>query len=462
LTIICYLPQLINHISKIGGKEMSIVNIVHLASELVSIASSDVAGTLANILKFEQIEPCDQTDINQFENEFLRRNENLAESYWEIQEQTDEMSPQDLLQSYQTNFEQAQFNIEIAQDAARILDATFGNGKHLDVPDYAQGHNECGPNALRMVYAYYGMHGSFNIHDNYFLGTSVRDLEEYAHDHGMKAGIVNNSNVDAIKQYIDQDMPVILLGKNLAGGEDHYLVVTGYSEQADGSLRFNINDGDRTTNESLSQQELETFWEENYIPGSHNLMLVIAPEHSKQADYVPETNLGDDTTTINIMESLDDVLYSTADTFWPFDTNGDFVGWGDWASNAWEGHANAIGGATNLPAQGLALGLDQAGGWIGGIVGDLMQDVANDISEFAYVSQNQVGDILQNPLSAFTSFNANPLSAFTSFNANPLSAFTSSNANPLSIATGFVPDPISTTTSFLSDPVGTFCDFIGF
>jgi hypothetical protein len=33
----------------------------------------------------------------------------------------------------------------------------------------------------------------------------------------MKAGIVNNSNVDAIKQYIDQDMPVILLGKNLAG-----------------------------------------------------------------------------------------------------------------------------------------------------------------------------------------------------------------------------------------------------
>lgn len=275
--------------------------------------------------------------------------------------------------------------------------ATGDNGNLLNVPDYKQDKNECGPNSLRMVFEYYGMGGSFNIHDNYFSGTSVRDLENYAEDHGMKAGIVNNSNIQAIQHYLDQGMPVIVLGEN-PNGTDHYIVVRGYYVGHDGSINFNVNDGDRYMNEVWSQQTLENFWEDNYIPGSERMMLVMAPKHSDRANFVPETNMGDETTLINLMETIDDMNYSYADALYPFDTSGDFVGWSDWADNVWDGHANILGASSALPAQGLSYATHTIGGWIGGSLGENLQEWSNDASEFAYEAHNTIQEFHRDPV----------------------------------------------------------------
>ena len=231
---------------------MSTVNSQRLANELIGIDSCDYPiEAYARTLQFKQIyEQCDQTDIDQFENEFLSGNDELAQTYSEFQAQTNGMSLQDLIQSYQANLEKAQGYIKGVQDELRAYKQAHPSGYEHMIPQDQGDSNACGTTSLSMVLKYLGKDVSRDNLDDEIRttnnnGTAAYDIIQAARNHGVNAEIYNESSFEEIKNHIDEGHGLIAYVDSGARGSDiktHYIVINGYRIDPDGSKIVKITD----------------------------------------------------------------------------------------------------------------------------------------------------------------------------------------------------------------------------
>lgn len=115
----------------------------------------------------------------------------------------------------------------------------------LDVPKFKQeGVNICEPAALRMVFAYYGVHktekqvikGISEINPNRYsfypihgYGTRTKDTVKYARTQDFSGHIYKNTSLDKLIELIDKGHPQIARIQHiLAFNYAHVCVVKGY------------------------------------------------------------------------------------------------------------------------------------------------------------------------------------------------------------------------------------------
>ena len=118
--------------------------------------------------------------------------------------------------------------------------------KSLAIEIETQIGNTCGPTALSMTLLALGFNGASpqaltaasDYHD--WLGTSPQSLAASARAFGAKAVVLNNSSLDEIRKLLDANVYCIALVQS--GEALHYVVIHGYTVEADKSLRFKIAD----------------------------------------------------------------------------------------------------------------------------------------------------------------------------------------------------------------------------
>ena len=109
--------------------------------------------------------------------------------------------------------------------------------KILDVPHYLQSDDStCGPESLRMVFAYYGkMMSEKDIAEicdhTYELGCKSEDMVCAAESLGFKVYMKNNSTIEEVVRLIDANVPVIVDWFCGDPPEGHSSVVIGYNNE---------------------------------------------------------------------------------------------------------------------------------------------------------------------------------------------------------------------------------------
>ncbi|CAB1065503.1 hypothetical protein D1BOALGB6SA_10300 [Olavius sp. associated proteobacterium Delta 1] len=104
------------------------------------------------------------------------------------------------------------------------------------VPHVQQGRNQCGPACLTMVLNYYGVKVGLNTVDKEARegrrGTPLKDMVGYPFGHGLFAKQWYSKDIDHIKGFLDQDMPVIarVLSRTRPNKACHYIVLVGYTK----------------------------------------------------------------------------------------------------------------------------------------------------------------------------------------------------------------------------------------
>ncbi len=166
--------------------------------------------------------------------------------------------------------------------------------KLLDFPELRQTYDyDCGASALQGVLAYYGK----EFREEQLLkqldtvrttmrehGTRLSRMKSVAERHGLRAEVRGMLTVDAVKKYIDQGVPPILLlqawmDKPNKGGwpkdyrDGHYAVAIGYDEK-----RIYFEDPSSFKRVWLSYAELEKRWhdlaDDNKTPVEHVAVIV--------------------------------------------------------------------------------------------------------------------------------------------------------------------------------------------
>jgi len=116
--------------------------------------------------------------------------------------------------------------------------------KLLDLPNVRQGEKwSCGAIALQTVLVYYGIdEREGDLIDELKTdedGTNPDDIVKYCHKIGLKTDVSNNMNIEDLKSYIDDEIPVII---EIQAWKDnkkkyenewesgHFTVVVGYTK----------------------------------------------------------------------------------------------------------------------------------------------------------------------------------------------------------------------------------------
>jgi predicted double-glycine peptidase len=117
----------------------------------------------------------------------------------------------------------------------------------IDMPSGRQTFNfDCGAKVLQLVFAYYGI----DIREDRLIeelacddnGTLVKNMKEAAERRGFRVLTTNNTTLEAVKRYIDDKRPVIVLVQAWVDREmtmkewrqtneyGHYVIVIGYED----------------------------------------------------------------------------------------------------------------------------------------------------------------------------------------------------------------------------------------
>lgn len=106
--------------------------------------------------------------------------------------------------------------------------------KFLDVKPFRQSPGFCGPASLKMVLEYYGVERTEKEIGQLSKctrekGTSAKNLIKAAEKLGFKAHIEDNSNINRIKYFLDNKIPVIV--DWFSHDEGHYSVSIGLDDK---------------------------------------------------------------------------------------------------------------------------------------------------------------------------------------------------------------------------------------
>ena len=135
-----------------------------------------------------------------------------------------------------------------------------------NVPQYYQGKVECGPVAMRMVLAYYGINlskseikGSVGTTS---VGTRPTDMLIYVQSTGLKFD-ERSGTIDDIAMHIAMGHPVLVhqwktMEAKQFGQVSHFRVVIGYDYD---TQTIYMRDPSRSGLSSISFQEFNTLWE---------------------------------------------------------------------------------------------------------------------------------------------------------------------------------------------------------
>ena len=144
-----------------------------------------------------------------------------------------------------------------------LLIAGSAVGKIIEVPFVKQHSQFCGPAALSSVFRYYGLEISQEeigkkVYTPKLKGALISDLENFARSKGFKT-ISGQGNINKIKSFIDQGIPVIVLvdlGFWIIS-KPHYLVVVGYNKKG-----FTAHTG-YEKNKLIPYEEFEKIWKKS-------------------------------------------------------------------------------------------------------------------------------------------------------------------------------------------------------
>lgn len=176
----------------------------------------------------------------------------------------------------------------------------------LDFPELRQFYNyDCGVTALQQVLIYYGLEKRedeliqlLGTKPTYKIehGTKMTKIVDVAKYYGLEANILKNTNINKIKELLDNDTPPILLIQawrdysvdNLDWKKDykdgHYVVAVGYNDNC-----IFFEDPASVTRTYLTYDELELRWHD--LDDSNNKKLehyaiVIEGEKRFKSDYI--------------------------------------------------------------------------------------------------------------------------------------------------------------------------------
>jgi predicted double-glycine peptidase len=148
--------------------------------------------------------------------------------------------------------------------------------KLLEFPELRQVYNfDCGASALQSVLVYYGYNEredkllkklkarNTNIFDN---GVYIKDIKKIAESYGLTVSIEKGLEPEELIEYIDKDIPVILLlqawrdsksHKNWINDykDGHYVVLIGYD-----GFKLIFEDPSSYTRTYLTFRELDSRW----------------------------------------------------------------------------------------------------------------------------------------------------------------------------------------------------------
>jgi predicted double-glycine peptidase len=200
--------------------------------------------------------------------------------------------------------------------------------------DAKASNNDCGPASIAMILNYYGLNVTT---DQVFAKTgadggliSIAKMQNAIINLGYESEFKKNISVDDLKNYINQDIPVIALvhygslnstqDKNFKGG--HFFDVVGYRDDGyfvndpnfKGSLR---QDGDH---HFFTKSEFEKAWKDCSLDNNPiNSVLIIKRKQSQSAPVSNQNQGQTDLLTkykVNNLKELDDKIQENLGSTW--------------------------------------------------------------------------------------------------------------------------------------------------
>jgi len=152
--------------------------------------------------------------------------------------------------------------------------------RSLQVPYFKQDTvYTCGPSALQMVLAYYGMRQSETklaeqLKTNSLQGTSIKDMLEVARQYDFYVYMNNDATLGEIAYLITAfRAPSIIRYLEKQNNEDHYAVVVGVSDH-----EVILNDPWQGPNTRLTRKEFEKRWTCNELGVCSKWLMAVTPE----------------------------------------------------------------------------------------------------------------------------------------------------------------------------------------
>ena len=188
----------------------------------------------------------------------------------------------------------AQPQLTIDPQIKQFTAATISLKKKVDlkVPHLKQGHNECGPTSLDMIFEYYGIKNinHHNMFSSETFGLDPTSLREKAKQQGFTVRQENNGTLKDLARLADNGIPSMVLGSidgDLAKG--HWMVFAGYETDEAGNInKVLVNDPNSMTTRTMSVAEFNKFWNKNLIPGGHNYYMTMAKPGTFQEKYLKQ------------------------------------------------------------------------------------------------------------------------------------------------------------------------------
>jgi ABC-type bacteriocin/lantibiotic exporter with double-glycine peptidase domain len=150
----------------------------------------------------------------------------------------------------------------------------------LEVPYFKQDTNyTCGPTALQMVMAYYGIRESERglaktLHTSAVTGTGLRYMLEVSRQHGLYAYVNNDSSLEEIAYLITAfKVPCIIRYLETDDDEDHYAVVVDVSNG-----EITLHDPWHGPSTHITIGDFEKRWTCDHLGTCSRWLIAITPE----------------------------------------------------------------------------------------------------------------------------------------------------------------------------------------
>ncbi len=153
--------------------------------------------------------------------------------------------------------------------------------------------NACGTTSLANVLTHWGKPTTHQQVDesirHFDLFTAPDKIVDYARDHGMRADIKTDANLNDIASMVDQGVPPIVLmdPDSDSNANLHYMTVTGYNRDASGKISdVVVADSAGGTRYTMPAEEFQKKWDnlkmEGVSTGLNNVMISVVPADGRK------------------------------------------------------------------------------------------------------------------------------------------------------------------------------------
>jgi hypothetical protein len=144
--------------------------------------------------------------------------------------------------------------------------------------------NGCGTTSLAMILTFLGVERTQTEIDAEMRRQDIfaapNDLAQYARGVGLNAKMYNHGTAQELVHFVDQGVPTQILTTADGSGDPakmHYVVITGYERQQDGSVSFEVQNP-WGVHQTWSAEELDARWGNTPFGFDHFYMAVAASE----------------------------------------------------------------------------------------------------------------------------------------------------------------------------------------